>query len=301
MLEGIIVAPLTLFNENGDIDFSEQKRYFEFLEAKGVNGLFLCGTTSEGLLLTFDERKDLLQLAKDVVGNRNTMNLIAHCSSLRLDETEKLIKVAHNIGINEISILPPIYYKCSESEIESYFSGIFSSFQDLQFYIYNIPQLALNKVTPKIIRNLLNKHSNLVGIKDSSGDFSAIVELVKIKNEKPDFKVVVGFDRAFLPALVAGVDGTVSGPAGVFPEPFVNTYQYFKANDIKNAKKSFELLLKASESIGEGYNMSMLKKALAYRGFGNGLMRKPLLEFVDSEKTLKESVKNLESLIAKSV
>jgi len=297
MLEGVIAAPLTLFNKDGSIDFSEQRKYLEFLKMKGINGLFLCGTTSEGLLLTLDERKQLFQLAKETFPDNDDISLIAHCSSLRLDETKELISFAHSIGINEISVLPPIYHKCSDDEIEGYFSELLSSFPNLHFYIYNIPQLALNKVTRKIVENLLNKYNNLYGIKDSSGDFSAIVELIKIKREKPDFKIVVGFDIAFLPALIAGIDGTVSGPAAVFPEPFVKTYQYFKANDIEKAKKSFELLLASSESVGEGYDISVLKKALSYRGFGNGNMRKPLKAFDDPEGILKENVKRTETLV----
>ncbi|MDI3473443.1 MAG: hypothetical protein PWQ48_1724 [Thermotogaceae bacterium] len=90
MLEGVIASHLTLLNEDGKIDFVEQRKYFEFLKSKSVDGLFLCGTTSEGLLLSFDKRKGLFRLAKDVFRNKEDVSLIAHCGFVNYHTLQKV-------------------------------------------------------------------------------------------------------------------------------------------------------------------------------------------------------------------
>ncbi len=276
MIEGVIAAHLTLFKENGNVDYKEMERYFDFLRRKGVNGVFVCGTTSEGLLMSTREREEIFKISKSVIGD--DVKIIAHCSSLKIEETKALISSAKKAGDDAIAILPPLYYRVSEDEMLNYFSEVMSFASDIPVYIYNIPSLAVNVVNVKIVYELLRKFDNFFGMKDSSGDFGAITKFVELKQTFHRFEIAVGFDRAFLPSLLTGVDGTVSGPAAVFPEPFVKVYELFKAGKLKEAAEIQKKLVEISSSIGEGYNIPMLKEALKFRGFGNGGVRLPLIQ-----------------------
>lgn len=288
MLEGVIAAHLTLFKENGDIDYKEMEKYFDFLHQKGVKGIFACGTTSEGLLMSTKEREEIFKISKSVVGS--DVKVIANCSSLRIEETKTLISSAKKAGDDAIAILPPLYYRVSEEEMINYFSKIIEFASNFPVYIYNIPSLAVNAVNVKIIYRLLKNFDNFFGIKDSSGNFATITKFVELKQTFQRFEIAVGFDRAFLSCLIAGADGTVSGPAAVFPEPFIKVYELFKVGNFKEATKIQKKLVEISSSVGEGYSIPVLKEALKVRGFGNGNVRLPLVQ------TTKE---NLKQIIAK--
>ena len=275
MLQGVIAAHLTLFKD-GKLDYEETEKYFDFLRQKNVNGVFACGTTSEGLLMSTEEREDIFRISKSVVGKN--VKVIANCSSLRIEETKMLISAAKKADDDAIAILPPLYYRVSEEEMLNYFSEVMRFTSDMPIYIYNIPSLAVNAVNANIAYKLLKNFDNFSGMKDSSGDFGAITKLVELKREFQRFEIAVGFDRAFLSCLMAGVDGTVSGPAAVFPEPFVKVYELFRAKKFEEARLAQEKLIEISSSIGEGYSIPILKEALKLRGFGNGTVRLPLLQ-----------------------
>lgn len=293
MLDGVIAAPLTIFKDSGEIDYKETERYFGFLVEKGINGLFACGTTSEGLSLDPKEHEEIFMLARSVASNK--AKVIANCSSVRIEESKELVRIAKAANVDAIATLPPLYYKVSEKEMIEYVSKITEYAKNLPTYVYNIPSLACNKVTVKVVSYLLEKHENFFGMKDSSGDFGEITRFVDLRKKFPRFEIAVGFDRAFFPMLMMGINGTVSGPAAVFPEPFVKVYSLFKKGNFEEARKAQEKLIEISAAIGEGYDMSTLKKALQFRGFGNGKMRLPLMEYED--KNLKDKVEFAEKEI----
>ncbi len=293
MLDGVIAAPLTIFKDNGEIDYKETERYFGFLVEKGINGLFACGTTSEGISLNLKEHEEIFKLARSVASNK--AKVIANCSSIRIDESKEFVHAAKKANVDAIATLPPLYYKVNEEEMIEYISKIVEDARDVPTYVYNIPSLACNKVTVKVVSNLLEKHQNFFGMKDSSGDFGEVTRFIELRKQFPRFEIAVGFDRAFFPLLVMGVNGTVSGPAAVFPEPFVKVYTLFKKGNFEEARKAQEKLINISAAIGEGYDMPTLKKALQFRGFGNGKMRLPLMEY--KGRDLKDKVEFAEKEI----
>jgi 4-hydroxy-tetrahydrodipicolinate synthase len=286
MLDGVIAAPLTMFKDNGEVDYKETEKYFGFLVEKGINGLFACGTTSEGLSLNVSEHEEIFKLARSIASNK--AKVIANCSNIRIEESRELARIAKKANVDAIATLPPLYYRVSEKEMIEYISVIVQTVKDLPTYVYNIPSLAVNKVTLNVVSNLLEKHENFFGMKDSSGDFGEITRFIDLRKKFPKFEIAVGFDRAFFPLLMTGVNGTVSGPAAVFPEPFVKVYSLFKKGNLEEARKAQEKMMEISSVIGEGYDMSALKKALQFRGFGNGKMRLPLMEY--EGKNLRDKV-----------
>ncbi|MGC9214981.1 dihydrodipicolinate synthase family protein, partial [Athalassotoga sp.] len=251
------------------------------------------GTTSEGLSLNIKEHEEIFKLARSVASNK--AKVIANCSSVRIEESKELVRIAKKANVDAVATLPPLYYRVSEKEMIEYISKITEEVKNLPTYVYNIPSLACNKVTVKVVSTLLEKYENFFGMKDSSGDFGEITRFVDLRKDFPRFEIAVGFDRAFFPMLMMGVNGTVSGPAAVFPEPFVRVYSLFKKGNLEESRKAQEKLIKISAAVGEGYDMSALKKALQFRGFGNGRMRLPLMEY--EGKDLRDKVKFAEKEI----
>lgn len=282
-LSGVTVAALTPLSKDGTlVDNQAIKEYVDFLVEKGVHGIFALGTTGEGLLLTLEERKKALESFVKAAEKRVT--LIAHCGALRVEEVSELLVHAKAVGADGAAIVSPFYYKYRPQEIVEFFLQTSKRVDGLPIYLYNIPGLTGNWITPKIAEEVHKRNPNFVGIKDSSGDLLHILSLI---NDSPaDFDVVVGCDRAFLTVLQMGAKGCVSGPAAVFPEFFVKLYTQFTSGDIAGAKETQKKLTKLSLALGDGASIPMLKMALSWRGVKTGSCRSPL-RFLEKNETEK--------------
>ncbi len=290
LLEGIVVAHTTPFHENDSIDYESLRKYVNFIIEKGVHGIFVCGTTGEGLILSLEERKKILETI--IEENKGRIAVIAHCGVISLRDTMELIDHAKKVGADGIGIVAPFYYSYTERELYNYYATIAKEFEDIPIYLYNIPSLAKNELSIPLVSKLSYEFENIVGIKDSSGNFSTI--LGYIYNTRKDFIVITGYDRAFFPVLIMGGKGTVTGPGGVFPEIFVEIYDSFKKKDYETCLELQKKQTKLSLALYDGTSIPVLKKALEFRGIGKGYMRKPFLPLNEEEsKKLKENLEKV--------
>lgn len=290
-LSGVTVAALTPLTEDGmQVDYAAIKDYVDFLVQKGVDGIFALGTTGEGLLLTVQERQKALESFVKAVDER--VILIAHCGALRIEEVQELLDHAKSCGAHGAAIVAPFYYKYRQDEMTEFFLQVTKDVRDFPIYLYNIPGLTGNWITPKMAEQIHLQKPEIIGIKDSSGDLLHVISLI---NDTPkDFDVVVGCDRAFLTVLQMGAKGCVSGPAAVFPEFFVKLYEQFKKGDIEGAKQTQKRLTKLSLAVGDGASIPMLKTALKWRGLRMGSCRSPLKPLpLDEEVKFKKTVEKV--------
>ncbi|SHH54605.1 dihydrodipicolinate synthase family protein [Thermosipho atlanticus] len=282
-IKGVIVASLTPLDKYGEnVDLVLIKDYVDFLYQKGVNGVFVNGTTGEGLLLELDEKKKILYEFKKY--SEGKLKIISHCGSLNFSEIKALIQFSKSIDVDAIAVVTPFYYKFSKDEIINFYREVCKQAESLPVFAYNIPGLTNNWVTPDVLKTLKKSFDNFVGVKDSSGSFKHILSLIKT-----DLDVLVGYDEAFLPSLVMGAKGCVSGPAGVFPEFFVQVWNLFEEGNIKEAQRVQEKLTELSLTIGNGADIPLLKAVMRLRGLKFGGMRFPF-SLPDSRKL--EKVEN---------
>ncbi|NLJ49142.1 MAG: dihydrodipicolinate synthase family protein [Candidatus Atribacteria bacterium] len=279
LLEGVIVAHTTPFNNHDQVNHDEIKKYIQFLIKKGVNGLFVCGTTAEAQILSFDERKKILETV--LSENKGKMTIVAQCGTINLDGTRDLIKHSQSCGADGAGIVTPYYYLYKQEELFEYYSILAREFQEFPLYLYNIPALTGNNLEPSTVSRLSYEFSNIIGIKDSSGNLTNVSNY--LLETRPGFKIFVGYDRAFLSVLLMGAHGTVTGPGGIFPEPFVEVWQAFQNKEYQKAMELQNKLNLISITIGEGNSLAMLKAALKLRGIGNGLMRRPFRSMSEEE------------------
>lgn len=278
-LEGVVVAHLTPFNHSGGVDYELLKTYVGFLIAKGVDGLFVCGTTAEAQLLTLEERKRILETILAVAEGK--MTIVAHCGTMNLPDTCELLRHARSCGADGGGIVTPFYYRYSQEELYEYYATLAREFSDFPLYLYNIPGLAGNELSVSTVSRLQATFPNIVGLKDSSGNFTTISGYLLALPKT--FRLIVGYDRAILPALVLGGAGTVTGPGGVVPEPFVNLWRAWRKGNLQEAARFQEEVTTISMILREGGHLPTLKMGLALRGFGNGLMRPPFQPLSETE------------------
>ena len=283
-LEGINPAILTLFNEDYSIDYEGMKTLLDFLMDAKVDGVYVCGTTGEFPLLTLEERKKLAETVVNHVNGRITVYI--HIGSIRTEDAVTLAKHAYACGANGIGALSPYYYSYSEDELFGYFSKIANSLSsDFPVYLYNIPQRTGNRVDPSLFVRLVENCPNIVGIKDSSGSLTTVMDYLLTFRER-EITIIEGADEQLLSGLSAGCKGSISGNANVFPELFVKLWKEFRENRFKEARDTQLNIAKIVKNLKYG-NIPLLKYALKLRGIGNGICREAF-STVSSDEMVEE-------------
>lgn len=230
-LRGVIVALLTSFNKNGQLDMKAIEKHIGYLLDKKINGLFIAGTTGLGLGLTFEEKKKLLDLVVDVVNHE--IPIIMHVTSIIYPELLKTFEYINKKDIHAVSVTTPYFYsKIDEKGLINYFSTIAKK-TNKSIYLYNQPKYTGLSIHPKIVRELIDKYHNIVGIKDSSGDLTQLFNYLTYFKDK--LNILVGGDHLFLPALMLGADGIISALANIIPELFTQLYECFKKGNLSRS------------------------------------------------------------------
>lgn len=287
-LNGIIPAVLTPFDDDYEVDERKFQELCEYLIEKRVNGLFVAGTTGEGPLLTIEERSRLFRLAVDV--SKGRVPVVCHVGSISLRETKVLIRSAIETKADAVGIVTPYYYRLDEVAIEEYYTKIVEEARGLPVFLYNIPGLTNNSISPNIVSKLFSQ-DKITGIKDSSGNITILKSFIDIS---PDFQVISGTDELFLLALTLGAVGAVSSTANVFPEIFINIYNAFLSRNMELAVENQRKLNQLCKIFQYGRLISAYKYALYLRGLNLGKVRPPLRELKDEEMSiLEEELKNL--------
>jgi len=292
-LEGINPAILTLFNEDKSIDYEGMKALLDFLMDAKVNGVYVCGTTGEFPLLTLEERKKIAETVVNYVKGKITVYV--HIGGITTGDAVELAKHACACGADGIGAVPPYYYSYSEDELLEHFSKIANALpSDFPVYLYNIPQRTGNWIKPSLFVKLAESCPNIVGIKDSSGSLTTVMEYLLAFREK-DVTIIEGADEQLLSGLSAGCKGSVSGNANVFPEVFVKLWKEFKENKLKEARETQLTIVKISQILKYG-NIPLLKYALKLRGIGNGICKETFCT-VKRDETVEEIVKQVKTIL----
>lgn len=289
-LFGVTVAMVTPFDSNDQVDIKALSTLTEMLVTKGVDCLYPCGTTGEMLRLSALERKNV---AKTVVETANKrLPVFIHVGAMTLNETIELARHAVEIGADGIGVVTPQFFGATDKELENYFVTVANSVPDnFPVYLYNIPQCAANNIKPELAAKVQQQCKNVIGIKYSFADNNTTLSYLAVS---AGFSVLHGYDKLFLGLLDAGCDGTVSGCACVFPEPFVNMYKAYIAGNYQEAKQWQQFCVKFSDALKSGANMAIFKSALTLRGLDGGYMRLPQLNLLPEEnQQLKESLSQL--------
>lgn len=281
-LFGVVAAMTTPFTADGMVDVGALKEQVAYLINGGVNCLYPCGTTGEMHLCSIEERKLIAETVVSQVNGR--IPVFIHTGAMDTESTIKLSRHACEIGADGIGVVTPAYFSMSERAIIQYYKDVCSSVPaDFPVYVYVIPQLAKNDISPETMQKICDTCPNVVGVKYSYPDMTRLMQYVKVNNGQ--FSVLFGADHMFLSALIAGADGVVSGCAGAMPEPFADVYEKYIEGDINSAKTSQKLATELAWAMKSGADMSIFKHILAKKGIGGNYMRRPLLDLTENEWT----------------
>jgi len=274
---GVIPAMMTPLTDEGKLNLGATEKLVGFLLDKGVNGLFILGTFGEGVLFSLEERRRFVEKVIGCV--KGKVPVIVLASHMEMEKTKKMIRICQDSGADAVALLPPFYYPLSDKAIEEYFRKIFKEFENFPFFIYNIPQCTINEISFALLRNLTEEFSNLVGLKHSKPSLLDFQSFLPLRDK---ISLFIGEDSLDYSALLLGAEGIISGPSGIFPEPYLRMYQAFVNKDYEEARRQQMLindfLRKVQEelSLQKGEMFYFYKKALRIRGIEAGGVKEPL-------------------------
>ncbi|WJY14920.1 dihydrodipicolinate synthase family protein [Pectobacteriaceae bacterium CE90] len=289
-LFGVTTAMVTPFTSDDTPDIDALAQLTEMLISHGVNCLYPCGTTGEMLRMTLAERKAIAETVIKTAKNR--VPVFIHVGCMRQDDTIELAQHAVAAGAQGIGVVTPQFFGCNDTEMEEYFVAVANSIPTtMPVYLYNIPQCAANDLKTSVIKNIMARTTNVVGVKYSFADMARTVEYLNIVE---GFSVLHGADKLFASMLTMGCDGTVSGCSCVFPEPYVKVYQAFKQGNLAEAQRWQAIAVRFGDLLTNGANMAVFKAALNIRGLNAGHMRKPQLDLnAEQVTTLRQALTQL--------
>jgi len=227
---GIYIAMYSAYDDQGNIDRERVKGLAAYYLNTGVQGLYVGGSSGEGMLQSVEERKVVLEAVMEAV--KGKLKVIVHVGANATRDAVELSKHAEQCGADAISAVPSIYYRLSEQAVEEHWQAMIDS-SELPFIIYNIPQTTGFHLSAALCAKLAQQ-SKVIGVKMSG---ESTFELQQLKEAGGhDFVVFNGPDEQFLAGRIMGADGGIGGTYGVMPQLFCALDKLFIEGNIAQAQ-----------------------------------------------------------------
>lgn len=230
---GVFCALNAIYDKEDNIDTEKIKALVKVYKSLGVKGVYACGSTGEGFLLSTKERKQVAQAVKEAAGDDFTVIVHVGCASTK--ESIELAKHAEEIGVDAVSAVPCVYYHLPAESVKLHWNSIIDS-TSLPFIIYNIPQLTGFELTPALLKEMA-RNEKVIGVKNSAEAVYTMERYRQAAGE--DFIIFNGSDEQFAGGRIMGADAGIGGTYGCMPELFVrldqlvNDKQYDKAKALQ--------------------------------------------------------------------
>ncbi|MGQ7508227.1 dihydrodipicolinate synthase family protein [Streptococcus suis] len=288
---GIIPAFYACYDEAGDISSERVKALVQYFIDKGVQGLYVNGSSGECIYQSVADRKQILEAVMEVA--KGKLTIINHVACNNLKDSVELARHSEELGVDAIAAIPPIYFRLPEYSIAAYWNGISVAAPNTDFIIYNIPQLAGVSLTPSLYKEML-KNPRVVGVKNSSMPVQDIDTFVSLGGE--DYVVFNGPDEQFLGGRLMGAKGGIGGTYGAMPELFLRLNQLIADKDLETARQlqaTINTIIGKLVS-GHGHMYAVIKEVIRINdGLDIGSVREPLTALTEADLSIAQEAAQL--------
>lgn len=271
-LTGMGVALITPFKTDESIDFEALARIVELQIKNGTDYLVVCGTTAETPTLTEEEKEEITRFVIGVNAGRLPVVL-----GVGGNNTKAVVdKLQHYdfTGIDAILSVTPYYNKPSQEGLYQHYAAIAKA-SPIPVILYNVPgRTGVNMLASTTLR-LANEFSNICAIKEASGNFTQIDDI--IKNKPEDFMVISGDDGITFPLITLGAVGVISVIGNAFPREFSRMVRLALEGDYANARTIHYRFTELIELLFVEGNPAGVKSMLAVMGIIENKLRLPLV------------------------
>jgi dihydrodipicolinate synthase/N-acetylneuraminate lyase len=276
--EGLFAATVTPLDAAGEIDGTAIDTLVPWLADRGVEGLFVLGTTGEGLMLSGEER--VVMTERFVAASAGGLPVIAHCGAMTTAEARELARRSAAAGADAVAAIAPPFYPLGEGALVEYLTAVAAAAPDLPFFAYQLPSRTGHDLTPEILRKVAARAANLVGVKDTTKSAERLAAYLR----DDSLAVMVGSEEMTLEALRGGAAGSTSAVAGVYPEVVAAVFEAHRNGDGAGAERAQRRLSRLRGLLRRGPYLAAYKWALGRRGVPVGpTMRRPLVELSGEE------------------
>ncbi len=289
-LKGIIVPILTPMNEDESINEKELRSQVNRQIENGIHGIFPFGTNGEGYILSETEKEQVLSIVIDEVKGRVPVYAGTGCISTR--DTIRQSLMGRSLGADVLSVITPSFAAASQNELYEHYTAVAKAV-DMPIVLYNIPARTGNAITPDTVGRL-SKIGNIVGAKDSSGNFDNMLQYIEQTKDRKDFAVFSGNDSLILWNLLAGGKGGIAGCANVYPKNMASIYDRYAAGDLEGARQAQDAIRSFRNCFKFGNPNTIVKTTVALMGYPVGKCRAPFNQVSEEgvaaiRKVLKEN------------
>jgi len=231
-IKGIIVPMITPVDAADKIDEARLRKQVDYVIKGGTHGILAFGSNGEFYMFDQNEMKTAFAIIMDQVKGR--VPVYFGIGAISTTKCVALAEMAEKMGAKGISILQPMFLKPTAEELFQHFKTIAEAVPNLPVLLYNNPGRTGYTIPTTVVEKLAHKVTNIVGMKDSSGDITQTSEYIRM-NRDVDFKVFGGKDTLIYATLCHGGVGAVCSTVNYMPELVLPIYDKFMAGDLKGA------------------------------------------------------------------
>lgn len=284
IFQGSAVAIVTPFNESG-VNFDKLKTLLEWHIKEGTDAIVICGTTGEATTMTEKEKKDTIKFTVDVINKR--IPVIAGTGSNNTASAISMSKYAESVGVDGLLVITPYYNKTTQNGLIKHFKAI-NDEVTTPIILYNVPSRTGINITPKTLVNL-SELSNVVAIKEASGNISQIVQMKALCRDSID--IYSGNDDQIVSIMSLGGKGVISVLANIIPKQVHDIAEKCLKNKFKEALDIQLDTLSLANTLFIETNPIPVKTAMNLMGLDVGPLRLPLCEMdSNNEEILKAAL-----------
>jgi 4-hydroxy-tetrahydrodipicolinate synthase len=259
-----LAAISTPFDTAGAVDLDAFAAHLAWLAEAGLDGVFVAGTTGEGVLLEDDEVAALVQRA----AGQDGLRVVAQVGRPSTRATVRLARRAIELGADAVAAYVPWFYPATDADVRGHFLALLEAAGDVPAFLYNIPRRTVNDLSAELLAELAG--AGFAGMKDSTGDFERHEAYLDALAGR-EFELYVGSEPLVLRAYRRGAAGAVTGLAGCRPELFAALRTAIESGEGDAAERVQEEIATAKAGVeAEGSTVAAVKRrvaaALAERG-----------------------------------
>ncbi len=278
---GLIAAVHTPMHSNGDVNLKAIEEQAQLLSAGGLRGVFVCGTTGEGMSLTVSERLKIAERWREVA--RPGFLVIVNVSHLCLEESKALAAHAQKIGADAIAATAPCFFKPANAEdLSSFCAEVADEAPGLPFYYYHIPSMTGVSIPLFDFLSAAEKRiPNLAGAKFTSHDLMDFSRCAVFREGK--FNMLFGLDEMLLAGLALGAEGAVGSTYNFAAPLYHRIIESFRAGDMAAARTEQARAVQLAVVLEKFGGLPAGKAMLKMIGVDCGPVRLPLRTLSEEE------------------
>ena len=284
VLQGCGTALVTPFTPDGAVDYEAYGRMVDRQVANGVHFLVPLATTGETPTLSAGEKTAIYQLVKE---HAKGLPLMPGVGVNSLPDTLANIRLLEPLGADALLVVVPYYNKPTQQGQYEYFKAVAAE-TSLPIIIYNVPGRTGANMLPDTVIRLANEVPNIRGIKEASGNYDQVSEIIRRAPE--GFTVLSGDDDMTLAFMATGAHGVISVASNIAPKEVTQMVEAMQRGDLAGARALHHRLFPLFKACFVESNPIPAKAALEQLGVIGGTVRLPLATASDATKALMQKV-----------